>query len=568
MKITIDNFRTFGLNGKPAEFDIRPITILIGPNSSGKSSLLRALDVTIKNFRYGDFGLTDSDVSAGNRDGQNKDDIDINIELFSLKYRLHRIEEDIYYDTYRNLRESIDQNCSFPILTTQLKYDNDKSYKVLSYNTDNIDLDNHNNFRTFLLLLKNMISTKLIKINPFFDKYIQDVSIDENSISFPLSNYIRGISNKNDVEIKLDDLLYTKEDPNYENVDIIEKVFIDYVADVLDKKIYWGNVAEYGDAFTKDFIDHIGGIGESIDIHSGQSGSIADTINFLYRQYIYTTMEALKNRTYSHLYKNRLAKDFYLTESPEYLILQEIRDMDKTFDKLIKYVNLRLYVLNIKEKVKMIESNVIGTTQYFSIIILKEEKQLPLTAIGAGIAKLIWFVIESYLPKTKVNSANRVKSIFGDLQIDDNGAKVFHLLSEIDESLHPNLQSRIADLVNRIRLYREPSIEPDSEEDSKVDSFLKLNEEIPYQGLDHSFIIETHSEYMIRRFQTLVAKGELKSEDIIIYYFSDDPTSEDYIKPIEIKPNGFLSDDFGPGFMDEATNLITDLRRINRGQAN
>lgn len=567
MKFTVNNFRTFGLNGKPAEFDIRPITILIGPNSSGKSSLLRALDVTMKNFRYGDFGLTDSDVSASNKDGLNKDDIDINIELFSLRYRLHRIEENIYYDTYRNLRESIDQNCSFPILTPQLKYDNDKSYKALSYKTDNIDLDNHNNFRTFLLLIKNLIRTKLIRFNSFFDKFIQDVSIDENSISIPLYNYIKGISNKNDVEIKLDDLLYTN-DPNQENVGIIEKVFIDYVADVLDKKIYWGNVAEYNNAFTMDFIDHIGGIGESIDFQRGESGTISDTINILYRQYIYTTMEALKNRTYSHLYKNRLAKDFYLIDSQEYLILQEIRDMDKTFDKLIKYVNLRLSVLDVKEKVNKIESDVIGTTQYISIITIKDGKQLSLTAVGAGVAKLIWFVIESYLPKTKVNSSNRVESIFGKLQIDDIGAKVFHLLSEIDESLHPNLQSRIADLVNRIRLYEETSLEPDPDEDNIEDLLLEQNAELPYQGLDHSFIIETHSEYMVRRFQNLVAKGDLKPEDIIIYYLGADPTADDYIKPIEIKSNGFLTDDFGPGFMDEAANLITDLRRVNRGQAN
>ena len=42
-KFGIKNFRTFGANGKMAEFEFRPITILTGPNGAGKSSLFKAL---------------------------------------------------------------------------------------------------------------------------------------------------------------------------------------------------------------------------------------------------------------------------------------------------------------------------------------------------------------------------------------------------------------------------------------------------------------------------------------------------------------------------------------------
>ena len=76
------------------------------------------------------------------------------------------------------------------------------------------------------------------------------------------------------------------------------------------------------------------------------------------------------------------------------------------------------------------------------------------------------------------------------------------------------------------------------------------------------FIIETHSEYMVRKFQYLVAKGEMKKEDIVIYYFNDPnniPAGEPQVKKIEILEDGSLSDDFGSGFFDEADNLAINL---------
>ncbi len=120
------------------------------------------------------------------------------------------------------------------------------------------------------------------------------------------------------------------------------------------------------------------------------------------------------------------------------------------------------------------------------------------------------------------------------------------IIEEPETNLHPNLQSKIADLFN---LY--------------FQSF--------YDGKKHNFIIETHSEYLIRKFQYLVAKGEMKSEDIIIYYFNDDKyvsNEETKVKSIEITKNGNLTDTFGPGFYDEVTKLQFDLLKINKEQNN
>lgn len=79
-----------------------------------------------------------------------------------------------------------------------------------------------------------------------------------------------------------------------------------------------------------------------------------------------------------------------------------------------------------------------------------------------------------------------------------------------------------------------------------------------------NFIIETHSEYLIRRLQTLVAQKQIKPNDVSLNYFYDAnpnkrPEDCPHLKKIEIEEDGRLSDTFGSGFFDEADNLAMQL---------
>ena len=74
---------------------------------------------------------------------------------------------------------------------------------------------------------------------------------------------------------------------------------------------------------------------------------------------------------------------------------------------------------------------------------------------------------------------------------------------------------------------------------------------------------------MIRKLQYLTAKGEVKPEDVIIYYFNDPdniPAGEKHVKKINILEDGSLSDDFGPGFYDEAANWELELLKLKRNK--
>ncbi|MCP9755179.1 DUF3696 domain-containing protein [Lacihabitans sp. CCS-44] len=109
------------------------------------------------------------------------------------------------------------------------------------------------------------------------------------------------------------------------------------------------------------------------------------------------------------------------------------------------------------------------------------------------------------------------------------------VIEEPETNLHPALQSKLADL------------------------FIEC-----YEKYDIQFIIETHSEYLIRKLQYLVAKKDFKAEDTVIYNFrkaTDD--NPEIVKRIDIDENGGLSKNFYPGFFDESDNLAISLFNLN-----
>jgi predicted ATPase len=114
--------------------------------------------------------------------------------------------------------------------------------------------------------------------------------------------------------------------------------------------------------------------------------------------------------------------------------------------------------------------------------------------------------------------------------------KITLYLEEPESNLHPHWQSLLTELLHEL-----------------------------YVKYGFRFIIETHSEYMIRKAQYLVAKNNKCQEDFKIYYFNgpNNANSKEKYYDIKINKDGMLSKDFGPGFVDEATNLTIDLLRIS-----
>ncbi len=135
---------------------------------------------------------------------------------------------------------------------------------------------------------------------------------------------------------------------------------------------------------------------------------------------------------------------------------------------------------------------------------------LSLYQVGYGVTKLLPIILQLAL---------KDKAIF--------------IIEEPEANLHPALQSKLADM------------------------FMDAIKEFEIQ-----IIVETHSEYLIRKLQYLTAIKEIKPEDTQLYYFyppDDVPEGENQIYPINMQEDGRLTRPFGTGFFDESSNLMMEI---------
>ena len=165
---------------------------------------------------------------------------------------------------------------------------------------------------------------------------------------------------------------------------------------------------------------------------------------------------------------------------------------------------------------------------------------------GYGITQLVSILlqIESAILSAKGEYVHRYHP--ANIGIDGYDYDKFHYemkticIEEPEIHLHPKYQSLLADM------------------------FVEA-----YQKYNIHFIIETHSEYLIRKLQTMVASknNELGSGDVSIYYIAsnDECDGVDKVRKINIMEDGRLSSPFGTGFFDEADNLAMELLNIKLG---
>ena len=109
-------------------------------------------------------------------------------------------------------------------------------------------------------------------------------------------------------------------------------------------------------------------------------------------------------------------------------------------------------------------------------------------------------------------------------------------LEEPEQNLHPMIQSKLADLFEDF-----------------IQTFCN-----PYM---HTLIVETHSEYLVRKTQVLVADNDYKTEEELkdnnsfkVFYFPSAKEKQPY--EMEYRTDGNFSNEFGTGFFDEATQLL------------
>jgi predicted ATPase len=198
---------------------------------------------------------------------------------------------------------------------------------------------------------------------------------------------------------------------------------------------------------------------------------------------------------------------FYRSDSnlPLNQLLKQFTDNnfdEKSIEKA--YITYWVKELGIGDKIDFIPRE--GGTE---VTITKNGKKLQMADIGYGMTQYLPLLLKIVLSEAD-----------------------YLIVEEAENSLHPDFQSKLADILVTA-----------------------------YKNFGTKFIIETHSEYLIRKLQILTKKGDITPEHSLIYYFG-----KETITKITIGSNGNISNDFGKGFIDESDDLALELHRLKHSK--
>lgn len=226
------------------------------------------------------------------------------------------------------------------------------------------------------------------------------------------------------------------------------------------------------------------------------------------------------NRTKSLLEKNdlsRLVKHLFSINPDS---AKEVED----------FVQLWFNNFGISDKIEFEKDE---DSENYKIYVERNGEKILLADIGYGATQLLPILLACF--------PERERNYDYDTIVFDTISKVV-VIEEPESNLHPALQSKMADF------------------------FVAASKKFNIQ-----FIIETHSEYLIRKLQYLTANGEIETNKTVIYYFYPPdkiPDEERQVKKIHIQDDGSLTEEFGTGFFDEADNIAMELFLLKQSQKN
>ena len=580
----IDNFKVFkDLN----RFEIKPITILVGKNSSGKSSLSKGILLPKTSFEKIEYVSSYSEGTT----------------FISM-----RETEQLFFQSKMNLgnfTNCINNKSDNPYISFELPISfpplQDSFIWRFVYEKSNNSLQNgelkeiriiHSDTATQVLHFEQQSET--LKINFSFLKkkldnemsnsegYDENVQTSFNLIKFPFlfeERYLRSMQNRLNIDnddlenlVKICNVVKLKLSSKTDNIaeylrqleiESLDELLIQNNADFDDRGFSYvlNNLLDVRKTrFNKSLQDSpliLTTIRKMIEKESlledveqlylmfGQNSfNILDSninrnkwIDFSYfmKDFIYSGIEASLNKLreayvdthFIPAVRTKMDRFFRTEESISYLheVLFEYHGTSRS-EETEQFIGSYILKLDLADR---IEIKMMDDSSGSKIYLWKDSKKQELADVGYGMAQVLPIILKLGL----LISGRELNEINWVSEEDFFENPILVIIEEPETNLHPALQSKL------------------------IDMFIECHEKYNIQ-----FILETHSEYLIRKLQYLTAKKEFAAKDSVIYYFNDPnniSTGEKQVKKIEILEDGRLSSPFGTGFYDETAKIMSAL---------
>lgn len=496
-KLIFNRFRIFE---SEFEMDLKPITFLTGPNSSGKSSILKSILLLKSNFSSNlqvlDFTGEKHNLGTFektiNKNSKKEDTFSIGFQsqlhsgspfggLFKESFTTRR-------SVFHVLREVNDGDTTSLLITLHYRRV-ERSGKL-----HRIEINEKDSDKPFLILsiAKDESDTHTLDINP---KALKDNDYLNNLfLNFRISKERKKITNfKSSISVLKKYSIPSK----FTIQDGVKEAFYDEPILVFSQLFRLFLEENFKSSLNKELPDYF--MKQPLKQILQDFSSILENTEYI---------EAVRANT-KRLYTN----DSQGTGFNDLILDYNSRDIEPSS---LRFINKWLVKFEIAEEIIFKNVEGVATTIYLK----NKDEETALADLGYGITQflpiLLKIALEQPIKKSK-GYGNIVKKLI--------------LVEEPETNLHPKLQSLLADFF--------------------VDALASF---------EIRFIIETHSEYLIRKMQILIGDKDIISSDSNIYYFNSNWDNEvEKVIKINFLENGALDNEFGKGFYDEATNLKFEL---------
>lgn len=500
--IKLKNFKTFK---EEAEFELAPITILTGKNNSGKSSLLKAI------LLLGDF-LDSENQTLLSFSTQNQH-----------KHKINKFKNAKNWD---NDSKQIEITYQKNRLIVHLTFDgmDDQDYMLLKeYQLTNPDIGES-------LLLQRLSESKYqLTVS---QKFINAIVFSGRRRVIETKDLEDQLAGLRDEKKAIRNQLANKELPpdNYQKL-ISEQQQIDQQIKLIQEQLKEMNESReknnliYNPEIDLEEIDYpflsIPQLVRSHLLNYIQSDkrenrffssrdvrfSMLRLSDFIQMETNFEALHLSPNRTHqSRLYfrSNNFSEINQIINQYAWSDIKSGREADRFLKKWLK-----IFEIGDDIRVKSVE----GSASSLEVKNSGRWINLADKGFGAGQILTILLLITNTIHNLQKGARRR---IFGRPVI---------LIEEPESNLHPFLQSKLAEL------------------------FYDA-----YQNFKITFILESHSEYMIRKTQAIINKTRNMSAFKVYYFDGAEGTRE-----MRYREDGKFIDEFGPGFFDEASNLAFEI---------